>query len=182
MTKDGPVASSKPCRAAHGTGGQTDDPAEQGEWRELATELLEVGAQMSRMRPEHKVSDAARGMPVVMRTLFEAKGPMSPGELARSVGVSDARIANTLRALEERGLVERRASEHDRRRVEVSLTELGREEARERGEEFLDIVGSFLQEMGEEDARDLLRIFGRIRDVMISRRAEGRQVHDPRAM
>ena len=153
-----------------------EDQAREEELRALARELFCQGAQMMRLRPNMDVRESVRGLPAVMTALCESEGPLSPGELARFTGVSDSRIANILRVLEERGYVVRRASVGDRRRVEVLVTELGRaHEARHRevGERF---VMEFLDELGLDDARDLVRVISRVNEVMVDRRAEGRDV------
>ena len=131
-----------------------DVPAEYRLW---ARELLKLSADMRRLRPATEISQGMRGMPM------------------------DARIANTLRALEQRGYIRREPSEHDRRRVEVIVTEEGRRRASEHFDELLDMVGGFLEELGERDARDLIRILGHIGQVMEARRREGRQVCPPGA-
>ena len=147
------------------------------EWLARALELLREGRKVMSLRPEPTVSEATRGMPAVMQVLIEEGHPMSPSELARKAGVSDARIANTLRALEKRGYVERRGCEHDRRRVEVLVTEKGYEVASKHFEECLDLIARFLEELGPEDTESLVHVVGRIGEVMEARRAEGRQVH-----
>lgn len=155
-----------------------DVPAEYRLW---ARELLKLSADMRRLRPATEISQGMRGMPMVMRVLLDADGPLSPGQIACAAGVTDARIANTLRALEQRGYIRREPSEHDRRRVEVIVTEEGRRRASEHFDELLDMVGGFLEELGERDARDLIRILGHIGQVMEARRREGRQVCPPGA-
>lgn len=101
------------------------------EYRLWARELLKLSVDMRRQRPAPEISQGMRGMPMVMRVLLDADGPLSPGQIARAAGVTDARIANTLRALEQRGYIRREPSEHDRRRVEVLVTG-GGPQARER--------------------------------------------------
>lgn len=155
-----------------------DVPAEYRLW---ARELLKLSADMRRLRPTTEISQGMRGMPMVMRVLLDADGPLSPGQIARAAGVTDARIANTLRALEQRGYIRREPSEHDRRRVEVIVTEEGRRRASEHFDELLDMVGGFLEELGERDTHDLIRILGHIEQVMEARRREGRQVCPPGA-
>lgn len=155
-----------------------DVPAEYRLW---ARELLKLSADMRRLRPATEISQGMRGMPMVMRVLLDADGPLSPGQIACTAGVTDARIANTLRALEQRGYIRREPSEHDRRRVEVIVTEEGRRRASEHFDELLDMVGGFLEELGECDTHDLIRILGHIGQVMEARRREGRQVCPPGA-
>ncbi|MFF9350547.1 MarR family winged helix-turn-helix transcriptional regulator [Streptomyces sp. NPDC014734] len=52
---------------------------------------------------------------------------LTPGELARETFSSGAAVTKRLRVLQERGLVDRRGDERDRRVAHVRLTEEGRE-------------------------------------------------------
>lgn len=107
------------------------------------------------------VLNSTRGETALLMTLFRAGTPLSPGELADESRVSSARVANILRALEEKGLVSRTHSAADRRRVEVALTEAGREDAEARRARRHEAVAAYLRELGEQDARELVRIVGR---------------------
>ncbi|MGW8884865.1 MarR family winged helix-turn-helix transcriptional regulator [Streptomyces sp. NPDC055749] len=51
---------------------------------------------------------------------------LTPGELARETFSSGAAVTKRLRALQERGLVDRRSDDRDRRVAHVRLTEEGR--------------------------------------------------------
>lgn len=53
-------------------------------------------------------------------------GPISAGDLARSVHLSQATITGILSRLERRAFIARNRSEHDRRSVLVSITPEGR--------------------------------------------------------
>lgn len=174
---DGPEAGEEGTRAQ----GAKPGPAtpEPDEFHALARELMARGCRFARFRPQHDVSASIRGLPAIMQVLLEADGPVSPGELARRTGVTDARVANALRTLEERGFVERRVARGDRRRVEVTLTEAGREDIARHSSEAERLVADFLREMGPDDARDLVRVFGRALEVLARRRREGRQMVPP---
>jgi DNA-binding MarR family transcriptional regulator len=54
-------------------------------------------------------------------------GPATPGALAKLEQISPQSMGATLGALEERGLVERRADPTDGRRAVISLTDAGRQ-------------------------------------------------------
>jgi DNA-binding MarR family transcriptional regulator len=58
---------------------------------------------------------------------LDRAGSATPGRLAKAEQVSAQATGKTLSALEERGLVERRADPEDGRRVVMSLTEAGRQ-------------------------------------------------------
>ena len=144
-----------------------------------ADELIHVGCEMARLRASDRLNKGLRGQPAVMRVLMLANAPLSPKEIARRTGVSDARVANALRALEERGLIQRSADENDRRCVNVSLTELGLAESERLRTEGVRATAEFLVELGEDDAAELVRITGRVAQIMAARAAEGRQVRPP---
>ncbi|MDY4042093.1 MAG: MarR family transcriptional regulator [Collinsella sp.] len=141
-------------------------PIDSTELGEAIHGLVDVGGRIMRLHRHPEVSGAMRGAPLVLRELGLAEGPLSPGELKRACGLTDARIANILRALEERGLVERRSQEADRRRVEVTLTERGRAEVGARREHVTAFMAALVRELGLADARELARILGRAADIM----------------
>ncbi|MEY9863849.1 DNA-binding MarR family transcriptional regulator [Catenulispora sp. GAS73] len=61
---------------------------------------------------------------------LDRNGPATAAELARVEQISPQAMGITLAALEERGLVERRRDEEDRRRSVTVVTEAGREALR----------------------------------------------------
>lgn len=52
-------------------------------------------------------------------------GEVTAGEIARAVSLSQATLTGILERMEKRGLLSRRRSEHDKRRVMVSITDSG---------------------------------------------------------
>lgn len=89
--------------------------------------------------------------------VLAAGRPLSQLEAARRLGVDRTTMVALIDALENKGLVERRRSEEDRRRNVVELTERGMrvradaEEARETAER------EFLAPLGEEEAARLVK-------------------------
>ena len=55
----------------------------------------------------------------------ETPGMASPGELAQTLGVSNAGMTGRLDGLEKRGWLKRLPGEHDRRKVDVEITRAG---------------------------------------------------------
>lgn len=102
---------------------------------------------------------------------------MTPTALARACRVSTARITKTISQLEGRGLVERQASPKDRRSVTVRLTSDGEAEFGRRVGEIDKHVAGVLRELGEKDARELVRICGRLAAIFANHSREaGRPV------
>ncbi|WP_085830534.1 MarR family winged helix-turn-helix transcriptional regulator [Collinsella vaginalis] len=152
------------------------EPSERAELDEIAHKLAHVGGAIMRMHGHGhpKVEQSLRGLNLVLKVLATEGDQMSPGDLAQKCGLTDARIANILRVLEERGLVCRSQQVHDKRRVMVSLTEEGRAEVEGSIERMRAFTVGFLEELGLDDARELLRILTRTVEIMRRRRDEGR--------
>lgn len=169
----------KAATAGAHAGGTASPEASAEAFRAYAERLIAFGCEMGRLRASDRLNKGMRGLPGIMRTLSMAGEPLSPSEIAHRTGVSDARVANALRALEERGLVSRAASPLDRRRVEVSLTEEGAAQHERLRENGISMVADFLEELGEQDSREFVRIVGRIESLMAARYEQGRQVRPP---
>ena len=90
----------------------------------LASELREaLGQIVRRLRIEH-------GFPLPQGTVLgrlDRDGPQSVSELAAGARMRPQSMAQTVRELEERGLVERRPDPTDGRRAFIELTDAGRE-------------------------------------------------------
>lgn len=95
-------------------------------------------------------------------------GCSTPGVLREVLGVSAPRTAAMLRALEEKGMLRRCADSYDRRRVVVHLTELGRQTAEQMHTTLCAHVQRVLEQLGEQDSRELIRLLGRITEIEAS--------------
>lgn len=131
----------------------------------LAEKMLSVRAQLSHLPAGEAVSDACGGEFFALSLLL-AGAPSCPSELSRSMGVSSARIAALLKHLEQKGFIQRRADEFDERRVNVSLTDTGRELINERRREAIERVAAALRSLGEEDAREYVRLQQKMLDAL----------------
>ena len=139
----------------------------------LARDVLSVGARYAKLHKRRAADVAMQGLPAAMQELALARGTLTPGELARRIGVTDARVANILKVMEERGWITRQRAEGDRRRVAVALTEEGRRESSFRRDQGARFCAAFLRELGEDDARDFVRILHRTCEVMDRMGREG---------
>lgn len=146
------------------------------DFRALAQEVLEEFGRLGH-RMTANMRNARRGESGVLHGLACSASPLTPSELATLGHLSSARVANVLRSLEEKGLVTREHSQADRRRVTVSLTEAGRAEDKRHKREFEELASGFLAQLGEDDARDMLRILRRVNQTIDGNRA-ARQAAD----
>lgn len=93
-------------------------------------------------------------------------GRLSGGDLARGIEVSQATITGIVDRLEARGLVTRTRSSGDRRKVEIDLTEAGREVVATSPPPLHERFMVRLAELPEEERREIDRTLRRIVRMM----------------
>lgn len=87
-------------------------------------------------------------------------------ELAAQLRVSSPAVSRMLRALEQRGLLERSVEKDDRRNTYVVLTEMG-ETVREKEEQhMLHFCQRVLERLGEGETEHMIALWNRLADVM----------------
>jgi DNA-binding MarR family transcriptional regulator len=133
----------------------TDDAAQ------LAQELLHVAIQLRSLSFQAQAYQHIR--PSEFRLLFtllraDAKG-MKVSEVSAQMQITPAAVTHIVNALEEAGHLERLAEPTDRRVVLVRLTEFGRQAVAEQKAHVLQTLSGLLDFLGEQDARELVRLF-----------------------
>ena len=145
---------------------------EKTDWDGLAQQLMTSIHGLRAGHGSHSKDMEMRGEINALHALHHQPEGMTPTALARACQVSTARITKTIDQLEGRSLVERHASPHDRRSVIVRLTDKGEAEVQHRIDGINGYVAGILRELGEHDARELVRISGRLVEV-VTRRVAG---------
>ena len=129
----------------------------------VTQELLETLEILCSRRSTAPWSDFSQGELRVLHHLADCgRAAMLPGELSADLSLSSARVAATLRQLEEKGLVSREMSHVDRRKIHVYLTAEGRRYIEKRFEHVVHSTERLVDFLGQEDARELVRILRRI--------------------
>lgn len=132
----------------------------------LAEKMLSLRARLSHLPAGEAISDACGGEFFALSLLLLDDAPGCPSELSRSMGVSSARIAALLKHLEQKGWIRRCADELDERRVNVSLTDAGRELINRRRREAIERVAAALRSLGEKDAHEYVRLQQKMLDAL----------------
>jgi DNA-binding MarR family transcriptional regulator len=83
---------------------------------------------------------------------------INPSTLSEKLRVSRSRITAALSALRKKGFVKLRGSEHDRRRVRVTLTPEGAEFLRRKQERVEEYFDRLVEGLGEANVLDLVRL------------------------
>ena len=131
----------------------------------LATELLQKMYLMHKGKQQKNTDDFLHGGAFVLQYLYNRKEDVLPSEISNEMSISTARIAAALGNLESKGLITRQIDKNDRRRILVSLTPEGEEIARNKQQEVLNNITKMLQSLGEQDAKEYVRITGRISEM-----------------
>ncbi len=83
-------------------------------------------------------------------------------ELARLIGLDGSSLVRTLDHLSERGLIERRVDDHDRRVRRIHLTDDGQSTAQTIREKLTSAEFELLAESSDDELQGLVEAFGRL--------------------
>lgn len=135
-------------------------------YKELAYEIIQTLRQ--KRHPIDDLRELEKGESGILQALLinEKSGgeSLSPGELSAIQELSTGRIAIALNSLESKSHIERKMDQNDRRRIIVTLTNLGRQCAEQLLEETILNFEEVLRKLGEQDASEFFRILKRLID------------------
>ena len=136
------------------------------EYESLAHAFLNQIAAKRRLPPHgDEVSASLRGEMAVLRQLGESDLPVTAGDLSRDLRMTTSRIAAVLNSLQKKGMIERGEDAQYRRRVLVRLTAAGSAVCEQRKACVRGRLAAIFERLGAEDAREFMRIMGRIFDI-----------------
>ncbi|WP_054741688.1 MarR family winged helix-turn-helix transcriptional regulator [Cellulosilyticum ruminicola] len=117
------------------------------------------------LHSHHQANDipiSAKGEVFLLLTLAHRGGYALPGELAKDINVSTARIAAILKSIEKKGLIKREIDANDRRKILVTITPAGQSFADARKEDIFIFWKKFMDFIGEEDVLHSIRILKKV--------------------
>lgn len=132
----------------------------------MAAELLQAGHRLRKAGPQKKIDGSMRGEAFVLQYVSLCGGEVIPSEISGEMEISSARIAAALNSMEGKGLVTRRIDPGDRRRILVKLTREGQALADEFQQIAVNEMVRMLRLLGEWDAREYVRITGRLAELL----------------
>lgn len=137
-------------------------------YEEKAKEVMTL---IPAVRPHHteKHMDAiSKGEGFMLECVARNGGTLMPGEIARAVGVSTARVAAFLNAAENKGYIKRQKVEGDRRKIHVILTDVGFEKVQGEHKKMQERMMLFLEKLGEENTENLIKIMRKTQEILNS--------------
>lgn len=135
------------------------------DFRKLAEDFFFRQYEMKKSQSQQKLDESLQGEIFTLFYLNSRGDSVIPSEISREMSISSARVASILNNLEKKSFIERQIDKSDRRRILVNLTEEGREQAADHYKEIIDMISRMLKLLGEEDARDFVRITERILEL-----------------
>lgn len=139
------------------------------EYKELATSQMHSIAKIFSVPLFKRVQVFSGGEAFVMTYLYQA-GQALPSEISKAMQVSTARMAAVLGSLEKKKWIKREIDKENRRQIIVSLTQEGKQFIKSKTDAAVDGLAMMLQELGEEDATELVRISERVAELANKRR------------
>ncbi len=135
-------------------------------YTELAQQFLCRSYQFRNRGHQKKVDEVMRGEAFALLYILKNGSCVLPGEISNEMNISSARVAAILNSLEDKGFILREIDKSDRRKVLVQLTQEGRVLAKKHVQMVVNITTSMLKLLGENDAKELVRIMGRLAELM----------------
>ena len=135
------------------------------DYKDLSKEFLHTIYRYYKVRAQQQLNDAMHGESFALQYIAQNDGATVPSDIKTAMSVSSARIATVLNGLEDKGLITRRIDSNDRRRTILQLTPSGEKKAEESEQQLLSLATKMLEHLGEKDAKDCVRIMGRLADM-----------------
>ncbi|MEC1521557.1 MarR family winged helix-turn-helix transcriptional regulator [Neobacillus niacini] len=135
------------------------------DFRALANDLLINMMKHPKMPFQKKVDDLSNGEKRILGYLVLWKKGVTSGEISEKLYLSTPRVASALNSLSKKGFIERNRDEQDKRIVIVTITEAGHKFVMAEYEEALSMLESTFQKLGENDAKEFVRIIKRITEI-----------------
>lgn len=124
----------------------------------LGNELYNLLAELLNRKNNRIVQDSVRGEYGVLRYLMYVQDAVSAGVLTEQLHVVPGRMTDTLKSLENKGLIIRCKDKTDKRKVNVCITEEGKKEAVEKRTNIKHDYEGLFKILGEKDTRELIRL------------------------
>ena len=132
----------------------------------LAAELLQKMHALHKARPQQNIDKSLQGEAFVLRYIACRHSKVLPGDISHEMGVSSASTATALNKLEDRGLITRQIDKNDHRQILVELTNEGNALAEQHLQAVSGVVQKMLSLLGERDAKEYVRIVGKLADIV----------------
>ncbi|MDR0334658.1 MAG: MarR family transcriptional regulator [Methanomassiliicoccaceae archaeon] len=135
------------------------------DYGDLALEFLRNMHALQKAGHQRFIQEGIQGEAFVLHHIGR-HDEIIPGHISDAMGISSARVAAVLNSLEGKGLITREIDSGDRRRIIVRLTPKGHEHEEAQRNRNIELLKGLLMQLGEDDAKEYVRITGRLAEVL----------------
>ena len=105
------------------------------------------------------------GMPQSVLSYINGKD-FEASDIAKRLRITAPAVSKMLRSMEEKGYVERRVDEKDRRNTRVSITPDGKEAEQQVRRQMQEFITGVIERLGEERTKELIHLMNRYTEIM----------------
>ena len=138
----------------------------------MAQRLLDKMHMLRKASPHKHINESLQGEAFILHYIASHGVDVLPGEISGEMNVSSARIAAALNSLEGKGLITRQIDLNNRRQILVNITPEGKALADKQQATVMKGASKMLALLGEQDAREYVRITCRLAEIMSENRIE----------
>ena len=123
----------------------------------IALKIFQVQPMLRKRIQKYEISSAGQVMPishVQVLTVLNEEGSMTVSEISRRFNIAKPNITPLVDRLSAEGLVERQRSSLDRRVVNISICDAGRERLRQTQEAIFQMISSWSDRISDEEFRE----------------------------
>ena len=131
----------------------------------LTEELFETFDKINVEMLFERLKFSLKGEYMLLAILNSLGGQSTLSKITQNFGFTPARLSAIIKSLEAKGFVERIHNENDRRTTTVFLTSEGTMQYLRHREEAIRNALVIVEQLGEKDVCEFIRIIGRISDI-----------------
>ncbi len=134
------------------------------DYKEYAKELIDyiIICEHNNRTLRNSIYELARGEMAVLTYLMEEKDGACAQDISQRFHINTSRVAAVLNSLCKKKFIDRCSDEHDKRKIHVYITPLGLAYVHERRAYVMKHIMNMIEELGEDDTKELNRIMKRI--------------------
>lgn len=135
------------------------------DYEALAREFIDLRSASQSIHIERETAKMMKGEVFVLLYLHKYNGIAYPKDLSKAMAATTARVAVVLNHLEAKQFITRQTDPNDSRQTIINITEKGEAEIETVLKRILSHVVHFFEELGEEDAKEYLRLQRKIAKI-----------------
>lgn len=131
----------------------------------LAEQILETFDSIDTETLLEKLKLSLKGENLLLMILSDLGGSGTPGKIIERLDFTGARLSAIIKSLENKGFVERRKNDGDKRSTIVALTDSGKEHYIKLRAEIISNALTIIEQLGEKDVCEFLRLIKRLAEI-----------------